>query len=420
MRPQVPAPGGALEVGQVVCGVRQRCHDGKGYRIGSQAAVQDDTEISINHLGLLREHRAGLRSALGSVPAVRLPGGRQGRHRAVAGAGTGVRVGLAGTHGGADAGPAGRRAARAGRDRQRAVADRLLHDAAKGGGRHQRAEPRPGGGRRRCHRAGSKRPALLRAGVAGAGRRAGGRADRRSRGRGRPPLPDRPAPLPRSRALRARGARPRRTRPGRGVRLANALRPDHVHHRGAVRRGRRAPAAHHRPAAGLRARFPPRRATGGAGHALRRAGGTGARARPLLRLAGRRPARERPPAQLRRRPDAADAPRQRAGRPRCAGDARAGRGALPAGTALVPREGRDDGTGRAGAGRPVRAARRGPPGRLRRGPLAGRRRLRRLLAGGGARSRRPSSPSSASTPSPGPGSAAGRSAHRSPRTPPPT
>ena len=40
------------------------------------------------------------------------------------------------------------------------------------------------------------------------------------------------------------------------------------------------------------------------GHALRRAGGTGTGAGPLLRLAGRRPARQRPAAQLRRRPDA--------------------------------------------------------------------------------------------------------------------
>ena len=38
-RPQVPAPGGALAVGQVVSGVRQRCHDLEGYRIGLQATT---------------------------------------------------------------------------------------------------------------------------------------------------------------------------------------------------------------------------------------------------------------------------------------------------------------------------------------------------------------------------------------------
>ena len=65
-----------------------------------------------------------------------------------------------------------------------------------------------------------------------------------ARGRGRSPPPDLAAPLRPAHAQRAGGARAGRARRRRGERLADAVRSDHVHHRGAVRRRRRRAAAH--------------------------------------------------------------------------------------------------------------------------------------------------------------------------------
>ena len=170
-------------------------------------------------------------------------------------------------------------------DRERRLPRGQLRAHAPRHRRHQRGEPRPvrrgRAGRCRDH---EPRP-VLRAGVAGAARRARGRTGRRARGRPRPPLPDLAAPLRAAHAERARGAGAGRARPGRQGRLAVAVPAADLHHRGAVRRRRGRAAAHGRPAARLRPPPRPPDPPGGAEHALRgaRAEGVGGRARATTR-----------------------------------------------------------------------------------------------------------------------------------------
>ena len=175
--------------------------------------------------------------------------------------------------------------------------------------------------------------------------------------------------------------------PGRGERVADHVRPDDLDARGPVRRRRGRGAAHHRPAAGPRARSERRRPPARARHAVRRARAPDAGAGPLLRHAGGRPPGDGPPAPL-LEPHGAHPPAQRAAGPGGRAHAGRGRAALPPGPALVPGQGRDPRARAAPPGRPVRADRRGPRRRLRRGAGPHRRLLPAVLRAGGRPGRR--------------------------------
>ena len=218
---------------------------------------------------------------------------------------------------------------------------------------------------------------------------------------------------------RARGAHARRARPGRRERLADPVRPDHLHARGAVRRRGGRGAAHHRPAAGARARPRPRPAPAGAGDPVRRPGAPHQHPGPLLRHARGRPPGDGPAARL-RGAHGPHPPAQRAARAGGGGHARRGGAPLRPRPSLVRDQGGDPRPRPARAARPVRAHRRRPLGGLPGGAAAHRRVVRALLPARGPARRAGSSTSAGSTPSRGRASAAAPSARRSPRTPRPT
>ena len=163
--------------------------------------------------------------------------------------------------------------------------------------------------------------------------------------------------------------------------MAEPVRADRRQRPRAVRRRRGRARPHRRRAA--RVRPPP-----GAAAAPRRAGDAvrGPRAvdadpGALLRQPRRRPAGHGPPARL-PRADGLAPPRQRARPGGRRGDDAGDREPLRDRAALVPPQGRPAGPRPARAGRPVRPARRRPPGALRRGARRRRHGVPRLLGGG--------------------------------------